>query len=331
MLSRVVTPAPRLGAALVVTLVLAACATPPTPAPGEGVARSAELHDVPFHPQKLYQCGPAAVATMLGDLGIEAEPDDLVREVYVPDREGSLPAEMRASVRTRGLVAYPLAPAIDDLITAVDAGYPVLVMQNLGLDWAPTWHYAVVVGYDLERERVVLRSETDRRRVHRMPTFQRTWARADYWAQLVVEPHDVPPIAEPLAWLEAVRELEELGDITAARAGYEAATREWPTYRPAWMARGNAAWAAGDAEAAGDAFAEAVLLDAERWEGWNNLAHALARGGCGAQAAQAAYCAHQLAPDEDAAQSTLSQFADAEGGDGCLPLPPCPALGPQGR
>ncbi len=319
---------PRLGAALLAALVLGACATPPTPAPGEDVARAAELHDVPFHPQKLYQCGPAAVATMLGDLGIEADPDDLVSEVYVPEREGSLPAEMRASVRARGLVAYPLAPSIDDLVTAIDAGYPVLVMQNLGLDWAPTWHYAVVVGYDLERERVVLRSETDRRRVNRTATFQRTWARADYWAQLVVEPHDIPPVAEPLAWLEAVHELEERGDITAARAGYEAATREWPTYRPAWMARGNAAWAAGDVEAAADAFAEAVLLDAERWEGWNNLAHALARDGCGAPAAQAAYCAHQLAPDEDATRSTLAQFADAEGGDGCQALPPCPALRP---
>lgn len=317
-------PGPAAG--LLLVIALAGCATPPAPAPGEDTSPGAELHDVPFHPQKRYQCGPAALATVLGDLGIAVDPDELVPEVYVPERAGSLPAEMRAAARSRGLVAYPLAPSIDDLVREIDAGYPVLVMQNLGLDWWPVWHFAVVVGYDLDRDRVVLRSETRRRRINTFSTFQQTWARADHWAQVIVRPHDIPATAEPLPWLEAVHELEERGDSRQALSGYRAATVAWPDSRPAWMARGNAAWQQGEGGEARRSFARAVELAPDAWDGWNNLAHVLARQGCGAQAASAAGCAHRLAPEREAARSTLERFADGEAGHRCTALPPCPAL-----
>jgi tetratricopeptide (TPR) repeat protein len=307
-------------------LVATGCASLPAPDPPAGTAARAELRDVPFHPQALYQCGPAALATVIGDAGIAIDPDDLISEVYVPARQGSLPAEMRAAARSRGLVAYPLAPSIDDLIAAVDAGYPVLVMQNLGLNWWPVWHYAVVIGYDLEREYMILRSETDRRRLHAIDTFQRTWARADRWAQLVVTPGDIPPVADALPWLEAVHELDDRGHTEAARPAYRAATERWPDFQPGWMARGNLAWQEGDQDEARMAFRRAVETRPERWDGWNNLAHTLAAAGCSGRAAEAARCAHALAPDQDATRNTLSRLAagDDMGGAGCAALPACP-------
>lgn len=300
------------------------CATVPEPSP-DGVADAFELREVPFHPQERYQCGPAATATALGDLGLDVTPDELVEEVYVPAREGSLQPEIRAAVRSRGLVAYPLKPSIDDLITTVDAGYPVLVMQNLGLTWWTRWHYAVVVGYDLERDLVVLRSGTDRRRRTGMTAFQNTWRKADFWAQVVVRPDDIPPTARPLDWLEAVHELEERGDGEAALTGYRAATERWPHYHAAWMARGNAAWGAGRTREAADAFARAVAVNPTAWSGWNNLAHVLEAGGCGHLAARAGTCASRLAPDDDTADDLLERYIDAAGGEQCRALPPCPA------
>lgn len=313
------------GPALFVAALVAGCATPAPPAPGPDTSPSAEIRDVPFHPQKKYQCGPAALATAIGDLGIAADPDDLVSEVYVPQRQGSLPAEMRAAARRRGLVAYPLSPSIDDLISAIDAGYPVLVMQNLGLDWLPRWHYAVAVGYDLEEGTIVLRSETRRRHVTDVSTFQRTWRRSGHWAQIVVEPRDVPATAQPLPWIEAVHELEQRGRLQAALSGYRSATESWPGFRAGWMARGNTAWEAGHPEEAQEAFARAVELEPAAWDGWNNLAHVLAGNGCGTQAARAAACAADLAPAKDAARDTFERFAGAGGSHQCRALPPCPA------
>src|SRR3569623_3150374 len=56
-----------------------------------------------------------------------------------------------------------LEPELAALLREVGAGHPVQVLQNRGLSWAPRWHYAVVVGYDLARDEVVLRSGTERR------------------------------------------------------------------------------------------------------------------------------------------------------------------------
>lgn len=320
---------------LLCALVVAGCATAPqtrrlledSPA---GLPARAELERVPFFPQVRYQCGPAALAMTLSDLGRDVAPDDLVDEVYVPAREGSLSTEMRAAVRARGLVPYPLAPELDALLAEIAAGRPVLVMQNLGLSWLPRWHYAVAVGYDLPAREIVLRSGTMRRRVTDLSTFERTWARADRWAQVIVAPEAAPATASPLPWLEAAHELETTGHPDAARAAYRAATRRWPDARPAWMVRGNAAYAAGAHAEARTAFTRAVELDPEAADGWNNLAHALAATGCAGAAVEAARCAVRLAPGAPGPADTLTEIQGMEGGSGSgtCGIPACPAAEP---
>src|SRR5512138_2901500 len=65
----------------------------------EGLARKAELAELPFFPQREYECGPAALAMILRDSGADVSVDDLVKEVYLPARHGSLQAEMLAAPR----------------------------------------------------------------------------------------------------------------------------------------------------------------------------------------------------------------------------------------
>ena len=112
----------------------------------------AELTDVPFFAQEDYQCGPAALAMALNAAGVGVTPDALVNQVYIPARKGSLQVEMLASARRHGLLAYELAPELKDVLAEVAAGNAVIVLQNQGL-WSfhPYWHYAVVIGYDLEK------------------------------------------------------------------------------------------------------------------------------------------------------------------------------------
>src|SRR4051812_47501607 len=56
----------------------------------EGVPRTVELTSVPFFPQDDYQCGPAALATALAYSGVNITPDPLVKQVFLPSRNGSL-------------------------------------------------------------------------------------------------------------------------------------------------------------------------------------------------------------------------------------------------
>lgn len=292
---------------------------PPTLAP------RAELVSTPFHPQKRYQCGPAALATMLEHAGHPTRPETLVDEVYIPEREGTLRTEIRAATRARGLVPYPLAPRLEDLLREVDDGRPVLVMQNLGLDWLPQWHFAVLVGYELERGEVVLRSGTQRRRLTSMPVFERTWARSGRWAQVIVPADRIPATAEPVPWLQAIRELEPTHPETALR-GYRSATERWPGSAEAWMAYGNAAYADRDAETARDAFTAAIRARPEATVGWNNLAYALAASGCHPAAVRAAQCAVDLAPDDPETGDTLREIRSLSAPDQAdqCPIPACP-------
>ncbi len=315
-------------AALVVGL--AGCAATPqtrglVEQPPESLPPRAELTEVPFFPQRRYQCGPAALAMLLTDLGRPATPSELVGEVYVPARKGSLRPEMRAAIRARGLVAYPLEPQLQALLREIAAGRPVLVMQNLGLGWAPLWHYAVAVGYDLPAEQIVLRSGTNRRHVTTLSTFERTWARSGHWAQVAAPPDQPPTTAQALPWLEAMRELETTGHTEAARTGYRAATERWPDARTAWMTHGNTAYAAERHEQARSAFERAVKLEPQAVDGWNNLAHALAATGCGAAATKAARCAVALADDAAGPRQTLRELEGQQLPAGTCPTPSCPA------
>src|SRR3569623_1363896 len=127
------------------------------------LTHAVELDAVPFFPQERYQCGPAALATVLAWSGAAVTADQLVPQVYLPARQGSLQPELLAAARRYQRLPYVLEPDLAALLREVGAGHPVLVLQNLGLSWAPRWHNAVVVGYDLARDEVVLRSGAGRR------------------------------------------------------------------------------------------------------------------------------------------------------------------------
>ncbi|PKM21891.1 MAG: peptidase C39, partial [Gammaproteobacteria bacterium HGW-Gammaproteobacteria-14] len=134
---------------------------------------------VPFFPQTDYHCGPAALASMLHWGGAEADLDGLIDEVWLPGRRGSLAIELDAAARTRGLLVYPLQHP-DHLWAELDAGHPVLVLQNLGSPRWPRWHFAVVIGYRDGGQRVLLHTDTRPSHSSHWNRFIRTWARADF-------------------------------------------------------------------------------------------------------------------------------------------------------
>ena len=103
--------------------------------------------------------------------GLEVNPEELVGLVYIPEKKGSFQVELLAAARTHGRIPYVIDPQLQVLLAEVDADHPVLVMQNLGVSWYQAWHYAVVAGYDLDREELLLRSGKLRERVTSLGVF----------------------------------------------------------------------------------------------------------------------------------------------------------------
>lgn len=264
---------------LVLLTALGGCATPQTKRLIESVPafpQQVELTAVPFFAQDAYQCGPAALATVLGDSGLIVTPEELGPQVYLPGRQGSLQFELLAAARRHGRVPYVLRPQLEALAAEVAAGHPVLVLQNLGFAVIPFWHYAVVVGYDLARADIVLRSGRERRHVTSLRTFELTWRRGDYWAIVVLPPDTLPQTAEELPYLQAVLALENLKRWDDAATAYDAALQRWPRSLGARMGLGNVRYALNDLHGAERAFRAAAQDHPDAGVAFNNLAQVLA-------------------------------------------------------
>lgn len=281
-----------------------------------------ELTAVPFFPQTIYQCGPAALATVLTWSGAAATPEALAPQVYIPARQGSLAIELVAATRRAGRIPWVLAPDAEALVAELRAGHPVLVLQDLGAAWVRRWHFAVVVGVDEARNAVVLRSGTERRRVERSAQFHRSWERAGRWALLVLPPDQLPATASPAEVVRVIEDAAGLLPAGAASTAYAAALARWPVDATVLFAAANHAYAGARLAEADRLYRRLLAAEPQHVAGRNNYANLLLDRGCpAAAAAEARQALGDLDRDttgggrfRDAVEETL-QRADALAGD----------------
>lgn len=298
---------------LLLSFLCAACATSPQTrllldSPPDIPAR-VELTEVPFFPQQEFHCGPSSLASVISFRGTAVEPDQIARLIYVPELQGSLQTEVVAATRQFQLLPVQLDGRLESLLRELAAGNPVFVLQNLGLDAIPVWHYEVVVGYDFEARMMILRSGVNRRVLRSFALFEKTWQRAGHWALVVVATDSVPVTANAAAYLDAVIGLEQVGRIESASRGYASALRRWPDNLLAYMGAGNTAYALGDFFAAAAAYRAALRIDPQQAEAWNNLAYALAQLGRPDASRDAIQHALQLAPDNRNFKDSLEELS----------------------
>jgi tetratricopeptide (TPR) repeat protein len=187
---------------------------------------------------------------------------------------------------------------MDSLLLELSSGNPVVVLQNLGFGSLPVWHYAVAIGYDLEKDEIYLRSGKDRRRAYGFRVFLKTWSRSNHWAMVVVSPGTVPVSATEKDYLAAASAFERRKNHDAALQAFEAGTRRWPDSYLAWAGTGNAAFSHSRFSEAEQAYRQALRLKPDRASVMNNLALALAERGCKQTALSVMECALKHTPDD---------------------------------
>ncbi len=281
------------------------------PLTGDRLPPSVELAATPFFAQRDYQCGPAALATVLVASGTEVAPDMLVPEVFLPGREGSLQTELVAATRARGRLPYVIEPRLDVLIAQVAAGLPVLVLQKLGAGPWPGWHYAVLIGYDSNDDRLLLRSGTEPRTEMSTAKFLATWDRAGRWGMVVVPPGEFPANPTLSGYMDAAAGVEAVGRLDDAAAAYQAAAARWPAEALPRLGLANVAYARGDLRTAEQGFRAASRLDPRDPVALNNRAQVLLQLGCPVLARRVVDSAWALAEGglyADAVATTRSQI-----------------------
>jgi hypothetical protein len=263
--------------------------------PLQGLPPRVELAEVPFHAQGDLLCGPASLAMVFNAAGISAaNVESLTPMVYLPGRQGSLQAEMLGATRRTGLVAYTLGPQLEDMLREIAAGTPVVVLLNLAFKMVPIWHYAVVVGYDLEKHEVIVRSANRPRDEWSFEFLEYFWKESGYWSMLALPPGRLPVTANEPEAAASIAALEQVGRLDEARESYRALLARWPQSLVGLIGLGNVEYALKDPAAAERAFFRASEAHPQSAIAFNNRAHVLAALGRLADAEAAARTAVSL-------------------------------------
>jgi tetratricopeptide (TPR) repeat protein len=266
---------------LLLSLCLGGCSINPE-VDTSGLTQTGERRqlEVPFFPQEQYQCGPAALATVLVASGVETSPDILTPQIYLPERQGSLQPELLAASRRAGRIPYVIENDLDPIFAQLESGRPVLLLQNLRTQRFPVWHYAVLTGYEPASETVFLNTGTRQNEAMSIRKFARLWDWAGNWAMIVLKPGEIPPLADPENYFTAVANFETIAGLTPAEAAWRSAIEQWPDNPQPYLALGNQAYARGDLAHAAGLYHQGLSADAQSPGLANNLASVLGELGC---------------------------------------------------
>ncbi len=241
------------------------------------------LEAVPFFPQTDAHCGPAALASALGHAGVDAKPDELADWVFLPERQGTLQAELQSQARQRGLIVYHPPPSLDAVLAEVVAGRPAIVLENQGLPRRPIWHYAVITGFDLDRGVLIQHSGTEESTTLPLHRWQRQWRWAGQWSMVLIKPGELPASDRADAWIRALADFEEQAasqkHAKAVHDSWLATTERWPDQPMSWFGLGNSAAAQGNEDLARNAFRQSLYLAPDHAPSRYNLAQLAARSG----------------------------------------------------
>lgn len=225
-------------------LVTVGCQTPPQTkqlrSSLPNIPLQHEIKQVPFYPQQQYFCGPTTLSEVATFYGLSKSPDDIARDTFIPGRKGTLQIDMVAATRKLGLVAYAQQHStLSQLFGLVAENIPVIVLQNNGVSWLPQWHYAVVIGYDLHNEEVLLHTGVTPYHRLNFSTFERTWQRGGYWYLAMLPPDKASEKLERFLYTKASQELLDTGRGEAGVVALQTAVAQWPDYWLPYFLLGN--------------------------------------------------------------------------------------------
>jgi len=206
----------RLMVACLLAATLAGCASTP-PATLKGLPQRVEISSVPFYRGNANHSGAMALAALLSQQGAPITPGLLDKPLNLPQGAEALGTSIPRVARDYGMVVYPLDKQLDALLTQVAAGNPVLLRYEEGSAWWSEPRYALLIGYDRYKQRVLLRSGMHRRQMMAFDDFASAWAQEGSWAVLVQPPRQLPAQVDRQRWLQAADELARAGQEVAAK------------------------------------------------------------------------------------------------------------------
>lgn len=175
-----------------------------------------------FYRGKDFQSGPQVLASMLAQQGVVITPGLLEKPLNLPGAEAQMQQNMQNLAREYGMVVYPLDDNLPALLTQVAAGFPVMVRFTEGSAFWAEPRYAILAGYNRQKQTVLLRAGMNRRELMSFSAFESSFKDAGGWAVLIQKPHQIPAKVDQQRWLKAASDLGQAGQEQAAARAKQA-------------------------------------------------------------------------------------------------------------
>lgn len=267
------------------------------------------IGNVPFINQSEGHCGPATLAMAMTWNGKHTTAEEVAPFVFTPGMNGTFQNDMISASRRKGMFAIPLE-GVNDLLHEISQGHPVIVFENLALAWIPQWHYAIVFGYDLNSQTVLMHSGPEQNKIWDIRKFERSWKLGDYWGLVVLKPGELVASAGELAHVIAAAGLEQAGHPIAAIESYTAILSKWPSSLASRIALANDDYSRKNFEGSVKHLRAAIKAHPQSASAWHNLAFAEKAAKMKNEARTSARRALELSSEENHAQyeKSLREF-----------------------
>ncbi|KAE9647094.1 peptidase C39 family protein [Pseudomonas sp. PB103] len=169
-----------------------------------------------FYRGQANQSGPQVLASLLSQQGIVITPGLLEKPLHLPGAEDKLQQNIQNLAREYGMLVYPLDSNLSALLTQVAAGYPVMVRFSEGSAFWAEPRYAILSGYDRNKQNVLLRAGMNRRELMSFSAFESAFEKSGGWAILIQKPTQIPAAVDRQRWLKAADELGQAGQENEA-------------------------------------------------------------------------------------------------------------------
>jgi ABC-type bacteriocin/lantibiotic exporter with double-glycine peptidase domain len=177
-----------LGALTAFILTMSGCGAASFDAIRPGLeARGHYIEGVPFVKQTEYDCGPAALASVLSFRGKAVDLERITKSVYLPSLRGTLPMDLERYAKDEGFRTSSSSGTAAALKTAIASNIPVICLLDLGFGFYRQPHFVTVIGFDDGNGLFIMHDGATPNRTMTYEDFEKKWARAGKW-MIVVHP-----------------------------------------------------------------------------------------------------------------------------------------------
>ncbi len=175
------------------------------------------LENVPSVAQTAYQCGPAALESVIRYWGRSADAASIGKTLYKSGTRGVFNFSLAQYMKTIGFWnEVHEEQSEEDLKQWIRRGFPPIVMLDSGFLWARTYHFIVLKGFDDDLRIFYANTGVLQTQAIDYGEFERRWKKADTWSLIVSPPEKVNWELNETQSIEIALIFEKNGNLSQA-------------------------------------------------------------------------------------------------------------------